>query len=445
MSALKLFGTPDTSGAEVPRGMSKMAVVPGEDASSPASGPSSPFALDPEEWRNLAFFSNNAAQSRDEIRQLLPRTGAYPRINDAWGRFDAQIDIWSNSRGELIALADDIVDYALQIVPALYTRIGEVLGILSQGSPDATVITNARAELQTLVTQAAAEANARATRAVAVSQTIQPYSDAARDLVSAVKENEQNPPQRILLDEIPFLCLSVGGDGLTIAGDTRRGDDANQLWVIEPLADGGPYLFRNANGSQVLKIDHQDGMEQSIPLIGRTMEQMIKEGPRPHMVGGSDGQECQFWITGDRYIQPAQWPSHTLDCSGDDDWGQGTPVLNWRKNDGRNQKWKASPKTRTDIVYHGLCASIAELARGIPAFQHLEGDWRAIADDLTSGIAQVMQQLDSGVPVVAALDVQATINAWKDVANEAQAAAAGLGSQEAPIRVTIADKTTITR
>jgi hypothetical protein len=392
-----------------------------EPTSAPVSQ-SGAFALSAAEWRQLAAFSNTALQMRGSLRELLPRITALQEIAGAWQPLDGRLDGWPRARGALRALAGDITSYARGVAPPLYGRIAEILRRLSDG-PDAALA----AELRDLLARVTAEADERAGRAAQWSATIGPLADAARRFVEAFHAAQRNPAIRVALDEIPFMCLSAR-DGLTAAGDERNAWDREQSWVAEQVAPDGPFALRTADRSRTLFISHVDNMEQSI--VGSiTVEQMMKEGPRPCLVPTGEvmnRNETLFWFTGDRYIQPMQWPSHTLDCAGNGGWGQGTPVLNYIKNGGRNQKWRVRPRTFWDLQFYDACQRVAHEAAGIPSFQHLQGDWLAISRDLNDGISGVLHRLDTGVPFIAQLDVEATMKAWNDVASEAQMATAGL-------------------
>jgi hypothetical protein len=396
------------------------AVVP-----APASQ-SGAFALSAGEWHQLAALANTAMQMRNGIRQLTPRQSALAGLAAAWGPLDGQLDRWGQARDALHALGMDIVGYARAVAPPLYGRMGEILGKLSDGPNPAL-----EAELRQLLDRATAEANGRAQRAAQWSPAIQPFADAARGFVESFYASQRTPPIRIQLDEIPDLCLSVDGNGLTIAGNLRNGGDGMQLWAIEQAGPDGPFSLRTADGSRTLFVDHVDGMESRFsPMLGNmTREQMMPEGPRPHLVPTGDVRnrpETMFWFTGDRYLQPVQWLHHTFDCSGNDGWGQGTPVLNFRKNDGRNQKWKAHPRSFWDLQFYDACRPIGLQAAGIPPFQRLQGDWLAISKDLNDGILGVLKAIDTSAPILAQFDVEDTMKAWTDVANEAQLAIAGL-------------------
>jgi hypothetical protein len=385
---------------------------------------SDPFALSADDWRRLAAFANTGLQMRNTLRQFAPRQSALQQLAAAWGPLDGQLDRWGGARDALVGLGKDIIGYARDVAPPLYKRIGEILGKLSD-RPDKAL----EAELRTLLAKATAEADGRAQRAAQWSVTIGPFADTARRFVEVLSANQRNPAIRVQLDEIPYMGLSADGNWLAIAGDQRNAADGRQFWVIEQVAPDGPYTLQTADGSRMLMADRVDGMDRNFPLGNMKMEQVIKEGPRPRLAPFGEVRnrpETEFWFTGDRYIQPLLWPHHTLDCAGDDGWQQGTPVLNWIKNDGRNQKWKVRPRSFWDLHFFDACRTVGLQAGGIPSFQHLQGDWLAISKDLNDGILGVLKGLDTGVPFIAQFDIAATLSAWADVANEAQQATSGL-------------------
>jgi hypothetical protein len=125
------------------------------------------------------------------------------------------------------------------------------------------------------------------------------------------------------------------------------------------------------------------------------------------------------------YISSACYRRHTLDCAGDDGWQAGTPVLHWVQNGGRNQKWSFEPAPRPlrEVLFYDAVAETGSATESVSGFQHLHGDWNAVAADLRRGIAQLTSGIDITEPFIADLQIDQAILAWADLAKDIKAAA----------------------
>ncbi|WEJ98438.1 MAG: RICIN domain-containing protein [Candidatus Sphingomonas phytovorans] len=366
--------------------------------------------LSADRWVALPAFLDQARHARGAVDALgLPGGGApaFPALWASWGRFTSALDQWQATRDALVALANDIVSYATVVVPQSYGRIE---GMLNDGaSVDA---------IAALLGEAIAQAGQRADRARALAAAIAPPVAAINDLAGAFHAVQRNPPTRITLRSAPSLCLAYDGNGDAVVSNTGGGDNPAQHWTIEPVRMFIPgWVFRTATGDRTLTVPAGDTGE--------------REGSRPRLIqtgqagpNGLDGGAAVFIHYSSGYLQPGKWSGHTLDCAGNSGWNSGTPVLCWEQNDGDNQKWSFTARSLGDLDFYDAIAPVVTVSgSGLSALQHLEGDWRAVADDLGDGLAQ-LRGVDSTAGFIGGLQIESVTGEWADLAREAQAAIA---------------------
>jgi len=373
--------------------------------------------------------------ARAAITQEIIATGplSSPALSDAWRDFINAAGQWEGSvRPGLQGLADDIISYAHDTAPQLYGQLAERLRPLEDRAPVKEEADACVAILDALA-QAADE---RAQRAVDLSRQLAPFAEAVRRFGDAFAQHERNPAVRVMLPDIPFMCLSFGDDSLACAGDVRN-TDRRQFWVLDFQPQRGAYTFTSAaDPGRMLIVDQDPQLIQ----LGRSAPfgfSLLNEGPRPRMEarsnlmsGGMVADAALFQIppSHDRYIQNVNYSSLTLDCAGDDDWQQGTPILAFRKNDGANQHWSFDPPLRSwqEIQFHDIVAPVGEMAGQVSGLQHLQGDWAAIADDMRTGVAHMISSVELNQPFIAGLQIEEVLSAWGQLAQEAEAASNGL-------------------
>ena len=424
------------------------------DAGAPAGpgGGESKIALPgttpPETTTNAAFDISSAAWS--QLRQLISQAnGSAQQINadigtiavagmfnhaqndshigaltSAWQTFAAQLDGWTaQTEPALKAAAADLVSFGNDVAPAGY---GPVISMLKAVGAEPLTPQQAQICADALSTMAAA-AQTRAQVAAQASSQLGPFVQALSSLQTTFAQTERNPPVQVSLPDCGAICLSYGDDGLACAGDSSR-DDPRHHWVVTPLPSGSGWSL-TANDGRMLVFEFGDyivlGMR--MPATGR-----------PSLVPASSATANGLPLPNATFnvpmagqkglIQNQSNLRFTLDCSGDDGWQDGTPVLIWSVNDGPNQHWQCEPPAWIvgKLRFYDAVAPIAGATLSLSALQQLEGDWQAVANDLNATIAEAKASVDTQVPFVGALQVQQVLTAWGNLANEAQAAAAGL-------------------
>lgn len=416
--------------------VSKTAVDARMSAASPARpSDSGPFAISQEAWTNLARMVPEGLDRVDVTRHIIAMgpfsSSALP---DAWWGFINAAGEWDRSvRPGLQVLADDIISYAHDTAPQLYGQLAERLRPLEDRPPskeeaDACVV---------ILAALAQAADQRAQRAVELSRQVAPFAEAVRRFGDAFAQHERNPAVRVMLPDIPFMCLSYGDDGLACAGDVRN-SDKRQFWVVDFQPQKGAYTFTSvADPDRVLIVDQDPRLIELGNMRVPFGIAFFNEGPRPRMEvrgnvtpGGVVADAALFRIPPfhDRYIQNVNYNSLTLDCAGDDGWQQGTPVLAFLKNGGANQHWSFDPPLRRleEIDFHDIVEPVGVMAGQVSGLQHLQGDWAAIADDMRAGVAHVLSCVELNQPFIAGLQVDEVLSAWSQLAQEAAAASNGL-------------------
>ena len=400
------------------------------DASPARASDSGPFAISQEAWSNLARM----------VPEGLARSGiasgpfSSPVLPNAWLGFINAARDWDGSvRPGLQALADDIISYAHDEAPRWYGELAERLRPLEERAPSKEEADACVAILGAL----AQAADQRAQRAVDLSRHVGPFAAAVRAFGDAFAQHERNPAVRVMLPDIPFMCLSFGDDNLACAGDVRT-TDKRQFWVLDFQPRSGAYTFTNAAApDRVLIVDQDPGLIKLGNMRAPFGMALLHEGPRPRMEargnvtpGDVVADAALFRIPPfhDRYIQNVNYDSLTLDCSGNDGWQQGTPVLAFLKNGGANQHWSFDPPLRSlqEIEFHDIVAPVGVMAGQVSGLQHLQGDWAAIADDMRAGVAHVLSCVELNQPFIAGLQVDEVLSAWGQLAQEAAAASNGL-------------------
>ncbi len=423
MAQVLLFKRADTS---IPASFRNLTVVDGATVKTvqPAVQVSNPFELSPASWARLAALTREAV-IRIGKAQAIAGSGPFNLIElrNAWNAFAAQAVHWEGEvKPALKILADGIVSYANQDAPTLYGRLEAMLQTLSDRAPTQQEADACAAILKDL----ASAARKRADQAGQLAAQVGPFAAVVREFANVFGRQERNPAVRLGLPDIPFMCLQYN-DGLwACAGDTRV-NDRRQLWTVEQ--QGGAFVFVSAaDPSLVLMADWNEQLAHMPPFFA------IPQMPRPRVAPrGQQPPEATWFVVdgdGDRcYVRSYYYPSYTLDCAGNDGWQQGTDVLNFRKNGGRNQHWAFSPMPRSnaEIGFYDVIAPVGGLAQGVGELQHLQGDWAAVADDMESGVARVLECVQLNEPFVASLQVDEVLGAWKGLADEARAASAGLG------------------
>lgn len=418
------------------RAANKTAVDAGMPARShDGASENGPFTISQEAWGNLARMVPEGL-ARIGVTQAIIAMGPFSSsvLPDAWQGFINAAGEWDRSvRPGLQVLADDIISYAHDTAPQLYGQLAERLRPLEGRSPSKEEADDCVAILDAL----AQAADQRAQRAVDLSRQIAPFAEAVRGFGDALAQHERNPAVRVMLPDIPFMCLSYGDDGLACAGDVRN-TDRRQFWVLDFQPQRGAYTFTSAaDPGRVLIVDQDPQLIELGKISGPFGIAFLNEGPRPRMEAwtnvtreGVVANAALFHIPPfhDRYIQNVSYNSLTLDCAGNDDWQQGTPVLAFRKNDGANQHWSFDPPLRSqqEIQFHDIVAPVGEMARQVSGLQHLQGDWAAIADDMRAGVTHVLSCVELNQPFIAGLQVDEVLSAWGELAQEAAAASNGL-------------------
>jgi len=386
---------------------------------------SSPFELSPASWAMLVALTQDVALRNEKVHAIAG-SGLFNNavLMNAWNAFAGQAIHWEGEvKPALKQLADGIVTYAEVDAPTLYGRLEAMLQQLSDRPPTQSEADACAGILKEL----AAAARTRADRAGALAAQVAPFAASVREFGYVFGSQERNPAVRLGMPDIPYICLSYNDALQACAGDTRI-DDRRQLWTIE---QAGPFLVfvSAANPDLVLTV------EAMRPNVGFSeVLRMMALASRPRLAKrGEGGQGSNLFVVepdGDRlYVRNCNYPGATLDCAGDYGWQQGTDVLNFSKNGGRNQHWAFSPQPRTqaEIGFYDVIAPVGGLAQHVGELQHLQGDWAAVADDMENGVAKVLESVQRNEPFVASLQVDEVLGAWKSLADEARAASAGLG------------------
>lgn len=405
-------------------------------AASPArASDSGPFAISQEAWSNLARMVPEGLARTDAARDMIA-LGSFSSaaLPDAWWGFINAAGEWDRSvRPGLQTLADDIISYAHDTAPQLYGQLAERLRPLEDRAPSKEEADACVAILDAL----AQAADQRARRALDLSRQVGPFAEAVRGFGDAFAQHERNPAVRVMLPDIPFMCLSYGDDNLACAGDVRI-TDKRQFWVLDFQPQSGAYTFTNAAApDRMLIVDQDPRLIELGNMRSPFGISFVNEGPRPRMEargnvtpGGVVADAALFRIPPfhDRYIQNVSYHSLTLDCAGNDGWQQGTPVLAFLKNGGANQHWSFDPPLRSlqEIDFHDMIAPVGIMAGQVGGLQHLQGDWAAIADDMRAGVARVLSCVELNQPFIAGLQVDEVLSAWGQLAQEAAAASSGL-------------------
>ncbi|MGE5505220.1 MAG: hypothetical protein ACM31L_12415, partial [Actinomycetota bacterium] len=331
------------------------------------------------------------------------------------------VDVWfGQAMPALNAAADDLIAYGRTIIPDACTRLDAAL----KGGDQAT----ARKVMEMLM----AEATARAQRIGNLPGQLDTLVVAAAGFRDAYNRLERNPPVRVMLHDIPFLCLSHDDAGQVIAGDVRNDSPAN-WWTVHQDPSNGFTILVAHDGRLLYAPPHPFMFMTDAPMPRRSgiYPLMIeKEFPRPVVVAGETISEhrelVNFLVPGPGQagcISSVLAIEHTLDCCGNDGWQQGTPILHWMQNGGANQRWSFDPPFRPtrEVWFHEAIMPLAEATGGLPAVEHLEGDWLAIVHDMQFGI-QSLQSLSTNSPLLAQLNMQQVISAWAHLADEVAAA-----------------------
>ena len=275
----------------------------------------------------------------------------------------------------------------------------------------------------------AAEASTRAQAAAQAAGKSGPLVQALSALQGSFGDVRRNPPVKVILPQIPGVCLSYGDDGSACGGDAN-GTNPRNLWQVYPVAPGAEWYFV-ANDGRVLAIQ-SDGHDSP------TRYQHFDQTARPCLIpaaaalqGGESRPIATFRIPEPDQgglIQNQRYPRYAMDCAGNSGWGAGTPILNFVVNNGVNQHWRLDPPTwdMGELDFYDLVAPIAGSSLSIAALERIEGDWRAVADDLNAAIAKAQASVNTTIPILGVLQVQEIVTAWGGLAQEAAAAAQGL-------------------
>ncbi|RYY41905.1 MAG: hypothetical protein EOP59_11250, partial [Sphingomonadales bacterium] len=341
-------------------------------------------ALTTDQWSALATFLSAGHAAKNAVA-ATGISGNVPSdlasLWSGWQAFSTALDAWDTLRSGMIAAANDIIAYANGTAKTLYAQIDALLDGMGLGDP-------APAAVFPLLETAISDAAARADAAAAMAGKFAPFVSATNALVAAQSLATRNPPVRVTMPEIGTVCLSHDGNGQAIGGSISNVNDRAQLWTITRARGHDGWVFRNADATKALAVGPLTGVDTSSLPHGTSAESLMPQGPRPTLVASvagdwDDFETACFTHTGEGYLQPALWPNHTLDCSGNDGWDQGTPVLCWMKNDGSNQKWAFTPRSDAALsFFDAMVPLVIAGGNGIGALEHLEGSWRAIVDDL---------------------------------------------------------------
>jgi hypothetical protein len=396
-------------------------------------GPGLPFAVIASDRIAVARMVSAALAAAPKANGLYsPELCASALLQRTFKAFSDQAKSWAGVvQPALNDLAADVISYATNIVPEHYGALANALKCLIGRKPTGAELAACTGLLNTV----AAEADQRATRAEQLAAKFDPIVEAAVQLGAAFQATERNPPVRIVLPEIPFMCLSYGNDHLACAGDTRH-DSPRQHWTVTVDPATGLACFGQDDGKGghfflVCPPGRLPDDNQGFPFI------LVKELPRPEVITlppiGNPmhpAADPHAWFLvpglGQRgYISSASYRRHTLDCAGDDGWQAGTPVLHWIQNGGRNQKWSFEPAPRPvrEVLFYDAVAETGSAAKNVSGFQHLHGDWNAVAADLRRGIARLTSGIEITEPFIAGLQIEQAILAWADLAKEIKAAA----------------------
>lgn len=394
-----------------------------------------PFSRALAQWHELRgrveAVERAAPTARDAIEQSGAET-AFHELFRLWNRLAEAAAQWSGIRAALIGLGEDIVRYATGIVPDRYRALAAFFAEAEDRplSPDSA--TRCRALLEAIV----AEAEGRVTNARELSSRIAPLHEALSEFADAFGREVRSPDIRIELPDTPPLCLSYGDDGYAMAGDPANGP-ARQLWRVEPDEASGAFTIRTPDGARAMVTDTKEAIFEAMRRPGWGPWAW---GPRPtplprpqpylapaDVAGTSSAALFDLNRTGTGYIVPREWPGRTFDCAGNSGWEQGTAILNWEQNGGNNQHWRCVPPPRlaSELRFYDIAAPIVR-SLDLSGLGMLEGDWRAIAEELKDGVADTLRSIDANEPLVGSLSVEETIRTWADLAARAEEAMADL-------------------
>jgi hypothetical protein len=390
-----------------------------------------PFSGAMAKWPALRGVVVAVVGATEGARGAIGQSGADSPFHEmfrTWNTLAETAAQWSTIREALTGLGQDIIRYA-GTVPDRYRALA---AFFEEGqdhplSPDSA--TRCRALLDAIVT----EAEARVASAHELSTRIEPLLEALSVFADTFRREVRNPDIRIELPDTYSLCLSYDDDGKAVAGDPANGP-ARQLWRVEPDEDSGAHTIRTTDGTRAM-VTHTAA--EVIEMLQRQMREaamgaMSFSRPQPYLapvdvVGRSSAGLFDLNRTGSGYIVPRDWPGYTFDCAGNSGWAQGTAILNWEQNGGNNQHWRClpSPRLASELRFYDLAAPIIH-ALDLSAFGRLEGEWRAIAEELKDGVADTLRSIDANEPLIASLSVEQTIIAWSDLATRAGEAIADL-------------------
>lgn len=391
------------------------AVSPGAAVKVSADSAGDIAGLGTAEWQALAAFVAAARAAKNNV-VASGISGSVPTdlaiLWSAWQSFSTALDDWETLRQSLITAANDIIAYASGTASTLYKQIDDLLNSMMPGDP-------APPAVFPLLAQAIADATARNTSAAGLTTKFAPFVTATNDLLAALRSAKRNPPIRVMLSDLGTLCLSHDENGQAIAGSVTDSSDPNQFWTV--VRTGGGWAFSTADGSKTLAVGPMQGVDISSLPHGTSAESLMPEGPRPTLVNGGPSpysmwNTTDFALTGEGYLQPAQWPSHTLDCCGNGGWDQGTPILCFLKNGGSNQHWSFDARSDAAMAFYDALTPLnAPSGSGTSAIEHLEGAWGAVRDDLQAGVTG-LQSIQPKDGFVAALEVDAVTSNWANLA-----------------------------
>ncbi len=449
MSELLLFAPASTH-----RPARSLVTAAGHSPGAEAASSASTFALSGAAWAKLAALVRTSQARADAARAQTTPTpgrrsvvtagGSLAQVMEAalaavaapcesvelqdtwWALIDAARDWDDRVKPSFQAMAGDIISFADVTAARHYGRLAELLRPLQGRAP-----TKAEADAcVTVLDRLVQAAQDRARRAVKLNSQIGPFADAAHRFGQAFARHERNPPIRVMLPGVPFLCLSYGDDNLACAGDIRRQDERH-WWILDFQPQSGAYTFTSATSpDRVLVVDQNP---QLITLANSAPVFLISEAPRPRLearAAVTNQAAALFYVPphDGLYIQNVSYPGFTLDCVGNDFWGEGTPVLCFRKDGGVNQRWAFDPPPRSprEIAFHDVVAPSGALAEQIGRIRPLQGDWAAIADDLRAGVGRVLGCLERGEPFTLGQRIEEVLEAWRRLALEAAAASSAI-------------------
>ncbi len=375
------------------------------------------FAVNQTQWAALSALNTAAANAKAVASGLTAPN--LTELQTHWSAMSATFDAWASTQAAMKRLGDDIVSYARTIVPQFYGRIDT---LFNAATPDFAAIDE-------LLAVAIEEADKRAATAATLVARIQPTIDAVTDFRHYFANVVRVPQTQIVLSKIGDLCLSYNpnDNGRAVAAH-RTDTDIVTWWLVEP-AEGrdGWYRFRTPDLQYVLcaprDADSGDPAPVEVLGVGLPREEPDKEAL----------QAC--FRLADVYIEPATFPGHTLDCSGNGDWNRGTPILNWEQNGGDNQQWQLTiDRVAADVQLYDAVYWVNDAGRpGLPQLGELANDWGKVSQDL-GNLRDAARQVDLSKgspddPVFVAMSQIAfdiVESDWVGLANETQAASSGL-------------------